>query len=188
MRTFISVEIPQEAREKFLLAENLLRNSDLPLKLVKIENLHLTLKFLGEISEERLKEIIETCQIVAEAFSPFSISFKGIGIFPDMKKPRVIWAGVEEGAEDLRKISGLLEEELEKRGFPADKREFQGHLTIARVKKPMIRNEVLKGLIEKFQEHQFCSFPVNKLYIMKSELKKEGPIYTCLKEIALLAN
>ncbi|HCG76477.1 MAG: RNA 2',3'-cyclic phosphodiesterase [bacterium (Candidatus Ratteibacteria) CG_4_10_14_3_um_filter_41_18] len=185
MRVFISVEIPEGAKEKFTSINNLLRRNNLPLKLVRIGNLHLTLKFLGEISEERLKEIIKSCQIIGQQFSPFSLSFKGIGIFPSIKEPRVIWAGVEEGAEGLKKINRLLEEELEKKDFPREEREFQGHLTIARVKRPMIRNEALKDLIRKFEDYQFCSFPVSYFNVMESQLKKEGPIYTCLKEIKL---
>ncbi len=185
MRTFISIEIPQEGKKKFLAIENFLRDRTLALKLVKIENLHLTLKFLGEISEERLEEIIKSCQIIGQRFSPFSLSFKGIGIFPNIKRARVIWAGVEEGTESLKKMSKLLEEELEKRGFPAEKREFQCHLTLARVKRLREGREVLEDLIKKFREHQFCSFWVDSLNIMKSELKKEGASYTVLEEIKL---
>jgi len=185
VRTFISVEIPEEAKKKFVPLDNLLRNGTLSLKLVKIENLHLTLKFLGEITKEELKELIETCRIIGETFSPFSLCLKGVGIFPNIKKPRIIWAGVEKGKENLKEITKLLEEKLEKKGFLAEKREFQGHLTLARVRRAAKGKKFLENLVEEFKEEQFCSFPVTKFYLMKSELKKEGPTYTVLKEISL---
>ena len=182
MRVFISVEIPEEAKKKFVPVDNLLRNSTLSLKLVNLKNLHLTLKFLGEIREEKLKELIETCQIIGETFSPFSLCLKGVGIFPDIKRPRIIWVGVKKGKENLKKITKLLEEKLEKRGFPAEKREFQGHLTLARVRRAAKGEKFLEDLVEEFKEEEFCSFPVDKFYIMKSE---EGPTYTVLEEINL---
>jgi len=185
MRSFISVEIPEEAKKKFVPVDNFLRNSTLSLKLIKIENLHLTLKFLGEVREERLKGLIETCQIIGGTFSPFSSRLKGIGIFPNIKIPRIIWAGVEKGKENLKEITKLLEQKLEKKGFSPEKREFQGHLTLARVRKRAKGEKFLENLVEEFKEKQFCSFPVTKFYVMKSELKKEGPTYTVLEEISL---
>ena len=185
VRTFISVELPEEAKKKFVPIDNLLRNSALSLKLVKIKNLHLTLKFLGEITKEKLKEIIDASQVIGETFSPFSLSLKSVGIFPNIKRPGIIWAGVEKGKENLKEITKLLEGELEKRGFSAEKREFQGHLTLARVRRAAKGKKFLENLVEELKEKQFCSFPVTKFYVMKSELKKEGPTYTILKEIPL---
>ena len=185
MRSFISIEIPEEAKKKFVPVDNLLRDSALSLKLVKIKNLHLTLKFLGEIQEEKLKELVETCQVIGEAFLPFSLRLKGIGIFPNIKRPGIIWAGVEKGKENLKEITKLLEEKLEKRGFSAERREFQGHLTLARVRRAAKGKKFLENLVEELKEEQFCSFPVSKFCVMKSELKKEGPTYTVLEEIPL---
>ncbi len=188
MRTFISIELSEAAKKKFVPVDNLIRSSTLSLKLVKLKNLHLTLKFLGEVREEKLKELIETCQIIGEAFSPFSLCLKGVGIFPNIKRPRIIWAGVEKGKENLKEITKLLEEKLEKKGFPVEKREFQGHLTLARVRRAAKGEKFLENLVEEFKEEEFCSFPVTKFYVMESELKGEGPTYTVLKEIKLGRN
>ena len=185
MRTFISIEIPEEARKKFIPVNKFLRNSALSLKFVKTKNLHFTLKFLGEISEEESKGVIETCQSIGQQFLPFSLGLKSVGVFPGVRKARVIWVGVDEGRETLKEISKFLEEKLEKRGFPAGKREFQGHLTLARIKKMGEGKEFLENLIAEFKDKKFCSFPVDKFYLMSSELKKEGPNYAVLKEIPL---
>jgi 2'-5' RNA ligase len=174
MRTFIAIEVPEKIRKEI---DNVItdeKKRDLPIKWVKYENLHITLKFLGEINENKKIEIAPALQEIANKVTPFNISLEGIGCFPTPKNPRVVWIGVKLGKENLCSIAQNVETALVGYGFKEEKR-FHPHLTIGRVKKLCSVNEIL--------ERQIMSDPflVNSIVLFKSTLKPEGPIYEVLQ-------
>jgi 2'-5' RNA ligase len=173
MRTFIAVEVPKKIRKKIndVITEE--KKRGLPIKWVKFENLHITLKFLGEIDENKKKEIIPVLQKVVNEVTPFHVSLEGIGCFPTPNNPRVIWVGVNQGKENLCSIAQNVETMLVSSGFREEKR-FHPHLTIGRIKKFCRIDEIL--------ERQISSNPfvVNAIILFKSTLKSEGPVYETL--------
>jgi 2'-5' RNA ligase len=145
-------------------------------KWVKKENLHITLKFLGETDkktaiEDKMKEI-------AEEFSSFNVSLRKIGAFPSSKRAKILWVGVEEGMEELIELFSTIENKLSPLGFEKEVRKFTPHITFARVKKG---NYSLPEQID----FSFDSFPVNEVALFKSTLTPKGPIYEILSSIPL---
>ncbi|RLG59105.1 MAG: RNA 2',3'-cyclic phosphodiesterase [Candidatus Hydrothermarchaeota archaeon] len=153
------------------------------LKLVSPENLHITLKFLGEVEESKVEKIHESMRQALEKFDSFSISFKGMGVFPSLRYIRVIWVGVERNRERIIEMQKALEQELEKLNFKREK-EFSPHLTLARVKFLGEKQKILK-LISKFENVEFGELRVEKVRLKKSRLTPQGPIYTTVREICL---
>ncbi len=183
MRIFIAVEIPHEIREKIYKDLVPLRKTFPKVKWIRPENLHLTLKFLGEVSEKKLKVIHEKISDLS-SFKSFSIKFLGLGGFPNLSRPKVIWMGIDQGEEELSNIASYLESELEKVGFHLENRSFQAHLTLARVKD----FREVKGFCEKasfFDKTSFASFSVNMVSLIQSSLTREGATYQCLHQIRL---
>jgi 2'-5' RNA ligase len=178
MRTFLAIEIPGHIRrriDKFIQEE---AKIDLPVKWVKFENLHITLKFLGEIDERKKKEIMPIMKEISKDFTVFKLNLGGLGCFPNPKNPRILWIGVEEGSEKLCKIASQLEEKLAQFGFKKEKR-FHPHLTIGRIKKYCRIDDILqKNLVTEI-------FLVNSITLFKSTLTPKGPIYDELEKFVL---
>lgn len=168
MRLFIAVQLPDGIREKLgVLSKEIEQDGIRP---VEPKNMHITLRFIGEMPEERISEIKERLERVT--FKGFTCSAKGIGVFPNENYIRVVWAGVESGGalENLAKdVSGALQ------GLPGDGR-FSAHLTIARVKKKVD----IKGFLEKHRGDGFGDFDVSEFELVQSVLGSDGPEYTTL--------
>lgn len=147
------------------------------LKLVELENLHLTLRFIGEIPRELVEKVAEALKLVE--FSPFTVRFVGLGAFPNPRRPRVVWVGVEEGARELAELSAKVNSALAKLKLPKPEEEFTPHLTIARVKSGV---GSLPDLIEKSRGLEFGSMVVDRIRLKKSTLTPRGPIYETLFE------
>lgn len=171
MRTFIAIEVPY-----FREIEELQKSIDGKFKAVERENMHLTLKFLGEIKEgelEKIKNTVEHCKT-----EPFSIKLKGVGFFPNERYIKVVWIGVE-NEEKLVEIMKCLDQQLVKLGFKKEK-SYVPHLTVARVKGRIeIKN------LEKFRNLEFGEITVEEIKIKKSTLTEKGPIYEDLASIQL---
>lgn len=184
MRTFIAIDFEEEIKKKlyFLLLE--LDKVSQNIKWVKKEGMHLTLKFLGEIEEEKIPKIEAVLNAISKMCSPFPLRLKGTGTFPPGKKnPRVIWIGIE-GGQTLKELQAQLEEELEKLDFPREKREFHPHLTLGRVKIQSHLGGVLSQL-EREKETTFGEMKVNKITFFQSILKPTGAEYKVLSEFEL---
>ena len=180
MRAFLAVEIPKKIRE---IVVKIQKNFEMKgIKLVEPENLHWTLKFFGEISEEDVKIIEE--RIKEFRFSPFEIELKGLDAFPSKTYPKIIWIGVGSGKEEFIKFLSSINELLKDIGKKEDKEPIP-HLTIARVKFFTDKERVIK-LIEKFSEEIFGKMTVNKMSLYKSTLTPKSPIYEALKEFPLV--
>lgn len=177
MRTFIAIKIPKEIKDKLTKLENDLRNGvfrEASIKWVKPENIHLTLKFIGEIDERKLEDIKTGLKKVLREFSPFRLSFSGVGGFPNLRKPRVIWVGMKEDKQTVISLATKIEDALERYGIKKEKREKSPHITIGRVKRPV----VLDSKVVEELEFKAESFKVAEIFLIKSQLTPEGPIYT----------
>jgi 2'-5' RNA ligase len=115
---------------------------------------------------------------------PFSLKVRGVGAFPNLKNPRVIWMGLMEGREVLVSIQKKIETQLEKAGFQPEDRPFHPHLTLGRMKSSRGKEELM-GRMEKYKEEEFGDFQVEKVILLKSDLRPTGPIYTSLRELKL---
>ena len=180
MRTFISVELPDEVKEKIDEFIKKLDDAEIKVKWVKKDNLHLTLKFLGWVEDNNLDKLIRSTEESVSNSGSFRVSLKGIGTFPEGKNPQVVWVGTEEGGGKLCDLA----DRLSKIGTRREKREFKAHLTIGRVKEKGGVDKLLKKL-EKFKDIKFGEVLVDKICIMKSTLTPKGPIYEIFKEVKL---
>jgi len=181
MRTFIAIDLNEENVEKIAGLQSELKKSDADVKWVEPENIHLTLKFLGEISEEQAGQVKNILDKIASDFRPFEVSLTEIGAFPKLDYPRVIWVGIEKGKKETEEIAKNIEDELEKLGFPKEKRPFAAHLTIGRVRTPK-NKERLKTVIQTWNlEHRTSNSQiVSSVVLYQSKLTPKGPIYTPL--------
>jgi 2'-5' RNA ligase len=184
MRIFIAVKLSSEIKLRLGEVQNKLKESGVDVKWVKPENIHLTLKFLGNVIELKLEPLVKEVGEVARKFSPFKIKFSGLGTFPNLKNPRVIWIGIEGEVKELLKLKGEIEENLVKLEFASEGREFKPHLTLGRVKSFQNKGE-LSEAVSSLNIPRIGEMEVNKISIIKSELRREGPIYTVVGEIHL---
>ena len=178
-RGFIAIDI--DSFPKLVQFENEIRNLGANVKLVEPENIHITLKFLGDTNEEYADRIDEIMKDAVKNSNPFEIKLKGAGVFPNQNYIKVMWIGIENG-EKIGKIASKIDEKISELGFEKERRRFSAHLTIARVKSAKNKEKLLE-LIEKYRDIEFGSLKVDTIKLKKSELTPKGPIYTMLKEV-----
>ncbi len=154
-----------------------------PLKLVRGELVHLTLKFLGDTQEVLVPRIVTAMHHAVEGIPPFSVRLVGTGAFPSLRRMNVLWVGME-GGEPLRDIARRLEEGIEPLGFPRENREFSPHITVARVKSGQGLDAVRK-LLESRAKHSFGEARVDSVRLKKSILTPQGPEYFTVEEVPL---
>ncbi|MCE2505228.1 MAG: RNA 2',3'-cyclic phosphodiesterase [Nitrosopumilaceae archaeon] len=176
MRTFVAIEISNNNVKDSI--KNFQKNFKIDAKPVNAEQLHFTLQFLGEISEELVQKVIESLQTIK--FTEFSINLKGIGAFPKPKFPRVIWIGTDEkGGRNLIELADKVQNVLKPLGLVSDK-PFKPHITIFRIKKKI--GDITKELNEK-KVVDFGMQEISGIKLKKSELTSSGPIYSDLEEV-----
>ncbi|MFA4647849.1 RNA 2',3'-cyclic phosphodiesterase [Pyrococcus kukulkanii] len=182
MRAFIAIDVSEEVRDAIVRAQDFIGTKEAKIKFVERENLHITLKFLGEITQEQAEEIKKILAEIAKRHKKHEVRVKGIGVFPNPNYVRVIWAGVEND-EGIKAIAQDIERELSKLGFKKDK-EFVAHVTIGRVK--FVKDKL--GLAMKLKElanEDFGTFRVEAIELKKSTLTPKGPIYETLARFEL---
>jgi len=184
IRSFLAIEIPRTILKKIEEVQDDLKSSRADVRWVNPEKIHLTLKFFGNIDESRIDPIVKSIERPTQTISPFSLKVRGVGAFPHLKNPRVIWMGLVDGKEVLVSFQKQLEKELEKIGFEPEERAFHPHLTLGRMKSSKGREE-LAGRMERHKEEEFGNFQVERVVLFKSDLKPTGPIYTPLRELRL---
>jgi 2'-5' RNA ligase len=180
-RGFIAVDI--DALPKILDFEKDLKDTKANIKLVEPENIHITLKFLGDTNEDLIDEIDSLIKKAVQGINSFNIILEGAGVFPNKNYIKVIWLGIKNG-EKLGNISKNIDEELNGMGIKKEKREFSAHLTIARVRSVKNKEKILR-IIEKHTNSRFGEINVNSIKLKKSILTQKGPIYIDLKDIKL---
>ncbi|WP_291999919.1 RNA 2',3'-cyclic phosphodiesterase [Caldivirga sp.] len=179
VRLFIAVDLSSEVRSKVIAFRDAVSNSGADVKPVEDENLHITLRFLGEVRDDLLTELKHNLSNLS--FNSFRMHVKGTGAFPSISSPRVIWVGVEEGEDQLRALHDAVEELVGKYGV-SDEREFTPHITVARVRG---RASVLGKLINQWRDFDFGWQTVDSVTLKKSTLTPRGPIYEDLLTIRL---
>ena len=152
------------------------------IKPVEDENVHLTLRFIGEVPENLLPEISE-CVKLASSFPSFTMKILGLGAFPSPSRPRVIWVGVDEGAKKLKELRKQLETCLSRYSKP-DRNRFVPHITIARVKGKYDLS-CLREILTAYEKHVFGVSSVTQVKLKKSVLRPEGPIYSDVTVVKL---
>jgi 2'-5' RNA ligase len=183
MRSFIAIDMENE---EILQALKELSRVEADIKLVRPENLHITLKFLGEIPEDKIEDICRAMEASFSGYAPFEVSLEGMGAFPSLKYIRVIWIGFGENRERLIEMQEALEGNLKGLGFRPEKRGFDPHLTLGRVKSPRGKEE-LRDFLTNNRGRRFGPFLVDRVKLKKSVLTPKGPVYSTLKEVLLEA-
>ena len=180
IRSFIAFDIEEPSvLERITEMQKILAETGANLKFVKPENVHITLRFLGNITSSMVDRIYEGMQKIQ--FTPFNVRIRGVGAFPKLRYPRVVWAGIGEGVNQLREIFEQLEPSLRSLGFAPDSKGFSPHLTIARVKSGRNKAELIKCLEENVN-FEFGIVKACCLRLKRSNLTPKGPIYSTLRE------
>ncbi len=182
MRVFVGININEDIKRKIIDLQKEISAIPSKISFTKVENIHITLKFLGKISEEECKNFIEKIEKVLSGREKFYLHLKGFGGFPCISNPRVLWIGMQEN-NNLLEIQQDIESISDKFGIPSE-RNFKGHITIAR-NKNKIDIPALKQLEEKLRDFGWGDIRVDEIDIIESRLKLTGPEYKVLKSITL---
>jgi 2'-5' RNA ligase len=184
MRLFIAIDLSDTVRKHLSEQINQLTRllGDDSIRWVKVSNIHLTLKFLGETSEDKVNGIKHTLQDIASQFSPFDMQIGEFGCFPNLRKPRVFWIGVHEPTGILKQLHRAIETDLEKLGFNKEGRPFTAHLTVGRLKKRIASSEMrtLTKRLESVQIGELRTEIVKEICLIRSVLRPTGAEYTQL--------
>lgn len=186
IRSFLAFEITEKMRAELAQVIGLFASKTKGLKWVKPELMHCTLRFFGDVEEELLLgKLSDTIENEVKHQSPVHLVGRGIGVFPNWRYPRVLWAGLTGDAEAMISLKMRLDDAFREFGFQKDPRVFRLHLTLGRARSAVRDAEVLMQIVEKLADKDFGEFDVKDLTLYKSVLTKEGPIYTALKTFKL---
>lgn len=178
LRAFLAIDVDEDLKARMYKIIKEFKQIDANIKYVDLENLHLTLKFFGDIDTEGIDLLSSKIEKVVENFDDFTVKIKGCGAFPNTNRIKVIWLGLEEDGT-VKKLHDELDSEFVKLGFDKDRR-FSSHLTIGRMKSAKGKAKV-KSTIEEFSEVEIGEMTVDKIILKKSTLTPSGPIYEDLK-------
>ena len=182
LRAFLAIDLDEDLKPKINTLIKEFKEIDAKVKYVELINLHLTLKFFGDIDTDGVQLLEDAISKVINDFEPFKINIKTCGAFPNKNRIRVIWVGIEDDTF-LKELHDKLDKEFIKLGFDKDKK-FSTHLTIGRMKSPKNKDKI-KEIIEKFDDIEIGEMEVNKISLKKSTLTPSGPIYEDLKTFEL---
>lgn len=174
IRAFLAIDLDDDLKPKINKIIKEFKQIDTRIKYVELANLHLTLKFFGEIDTAGLELLEEKIVKVVSEFKPFNVKIKSCGAFPNNNHIKVIWVGIEDDSI-IKDLHDKLDNEFTKLGFDKDKK-FSTHLTIGRMKSAKNKNQV-KSTIEEFSDVEIGEMTVNNIVLKKSTLKPSGPIY-----------
>ncbi len=184
MRTFIAIEIPGEIKGRLTELQRGLRNSGVDASWPRPEGIHLTLKFLGEVPEAKLPEIMGILRSAAQGTGVFRLEAAGAGAFPNAKAARVVWVGLSGDVDKLNRLQDAVEKAMADIGFAREDRKFTPHLTLGRIKYIRSREAWLKAL-DGIKDAKLAVFDVNAVSLMKSELNRSGAVYTEMGRVEL---
>ncbi len=182
-RTFIAVELPSDIRHSILGLRDQLRGQTRGLRWVNEDNLHLTIRFLGNVEESKIARIEKALRPKLEIFPSFHLSFAAFGAFPNLNHCKVLWIGIQEGASSCKQLREIIDQDLVSLGFPLEGRDFSPHLTLARARE----NEHIRLKDDELlNTSSLGGFRVNRITLFKSDLQPTGPIHSSLAEFGLL--
>jgi 2'-5' RNA ligase len=186
VRAFIAIDLPEETRKALAAVQEQLKQSRARVRWVRTNSIHLTLKFLGNIHPAQVEDIALAVAQEVRDEPPITLGAAGLGAFPSRRKPRVIWIGMEGEVQRLTRIQVRVENALEPLGFVREKRSFQPHLTIGRVKDRR-KLQALIDAMATLDMEPFNSFDADEIILYKSDLRPTGAIYTKLHRMPLAA-
>lgn len=179
IRTFLAIDLPEEIKVQIENVQSRLKASVKGIRWARPEGIHLTLKFFGNISENKIADISSVVEKNTVDIRPLSLKVSTLGTFPNLKSPRVLWLGIGGSVEKLSDLQKEIEKDLESIGFQRGNRAFRAHLTLGRIKSP----KNVKGLSEIMKNEEIYdagSFCAGGLTLLKSDLTPQGAIYTKL--------
>jgi RNA 2',3'-cyclic 3'-phosphodiesterase len=182
MRLFLAVFPPTEVQQAVWHAAAPLRAGRAPVSWTKADNLHYTLRFLGELGEDGARRAGEATLEAAAPHAPFELALAGFGAFPDARRARVLWVGAAEGRDPLESLAGSLDRALGSRGFGRADRPFKAHLTIGR---PRVPGGDWTAALAGMDSAEIARFGVARLVLVQSQLSPKGSIYTPLVQAKL---
>ena len=182
-RAFIAIDLPESVRSFLSKAQEALKLYGFRVKWVRPQNIHLTLKFLGNTATADSDKIAAAMALAARNCPGVSLAAKGIGVFPNVRRPRVIWAGLNGELEILANLQQTLDAHLADLGFPRETRAFKSHLTLGRVK-GKIASDRINAAIDKLKDLESGSFEINQIILFKSELRPSGAVYTQVRRVS----
>ena len=181
-RVFLALEVPDEIRQDIECFKERLNTGEAMIKWVEPENLHINLRFFGEISEEEIKKIEECSKQIADSQKPFELSIEGLGFFPNNISPRVLWLGCT--SKELLKLRFDLEQLFEEAGLGKEKKEYKPHITLGRIKSKKEVRTLSKEVCKK-SETRLGTFHADRITIFESRLSFKGPEYIKIAEFKL---
>ncbi len=186
-RLFVALEIPDTVRQYLEGIQANLRRAGTPVKWVRPEGIHLTLKFLGDVASHRAEELTRALEKAVTGCAPFQLQPAEVGAFPSVRNPRVIWVGLEGESAALNGLHKGVERAMRKRGFPGERRPFTPHLTLGRVRRDATRSdlEALGRAMVDLDAEVCAPWDVASLALIRSQLFPDGARYTILSRIPL---
>lgn len=185
IRAFIAIDIPHSLKEKISVIQDRFRSLKGYIGLVRPSNIHLTLKFLGNISEKQISDIKGSLSESAKGILSFTLNVTEVGVFPNIRYPRVLWLGLEDVSGRLTLLHKNIEDNMFKLGFQPEGRRFTSHLTLGRIKSLKGKNQLIK-LIQSERNIRIDEvITVEKVNLMKSQLKPTGAVYSVIESVEL---
>jgi 2'-5' RNA ligase len=180
----VALRLPAEVQQIIGELQDRIHVPGVKVKWVEPENLHLTLKFLGDVPVARLDDVFRAVEAGCSGSRAFEISIEDVGAFPNLRRPRVVWVGLVRGREEVARLAASIEDCLGDAGFPREKRPFKAHATLGRVKdtSPAVR---MLGERAGAERLAIGGIRVERIEVMKSQLTRRGPVYTVQKEVIL---
>jgi len=178
-RGFIAVEIPSNKKIQDL--ENAITQTQANVKLVELHNIHITLKFLGDVPDHQTDSIEKIMVSSVQNMKTFQLTLGNTGVFPNTNYMKILWIGIQDN-NTLSAIASALEKGLEPLGFPKEKRTFSPHLTLGRVRTAEHKDKLI-AVLERYAHEQFGEYTINAIQLKKSDLTPKGPIYTTIKTV-----
>ena len=187
IRSFIAIELPDELRLELGQLEARLKSAKQPwVKWVNPHSIHLTLKFLGNIAIDRTGEITRAMEEAAQAVPPFHLEVKDLGVFPNLKRVQVAWVGISGEVDKLNQLQQRIESNLARLGFAPESRPFTGHLTLARLRNRALLDERQRfGQLIASTRFEAGTIKVDAISLMRSQLTREGAIYSRISSVRL---
>ena len=184
MRTFVAIELPEHIREAVGRLSARLRRSGARVSWVRPDRMHLTLRFLGDVTEEQSDSVGEHLAGACQGSEPFVLSVSGAGAFPNVRKPNVVWAGVRPLEGALARLQAAAEEAARQAGLAPEAKPFHPHLTLARIRDRRDLGDLVERLGTE-RAFEAGDFTVSGVALFSSQLTPKGPVYQRLRTIAL---
>ncbi len=185
MRLFIAIELPEDIKQAIAKVQEQLRSSGASANWTRPEGIHLTLKFLGEVPDAKVQEIMAAISGAAQGTGKLDLKVAGAGAFPNVKAPRVLWLGLSGDLEKLTVLQAAVEDAMERAGFEREERKFSPHLTLARVKFLKPRDN-WAAMIGGIRNADLGGFTADRVSLMKSELRRDGAVYAEVGRVELV--